>query len=292
MAMHSNWNPWHGCLKCSEGCQNCYVYYLDRMRGKSGADIYRTKTGFKYPLSKDRSGRYKIQSGEMISVCMTSDFFLQEADEWRSEVWDIIRKRSDVIFLLLTKRVERVRECLPPDWKDGWDNVFLNVTCENQSRADERIPVLLELPIRHKGLHCAPLLGPVSIGSYLDSGQIEQVACGGENYGGYRPCDFEWVKLLREECEERDITFCFMETGTVFIKDGRKYRIKSKQVQNLQAFQSGMSYQGKPMHFVLKDSSGIPIPAEKLYVPHYVKKCETCSFKILCNGCFECGGCG
>jgi hypothetical protein len=70
-----------------------------------------------------------------------------------------------------------------------------------------------------------------------------------------------------------------METGTVFIKDGRKYRIKSKQVQNLQAFQSGMSYQGKPMHFVLKDSSGLPIPADKLYVPHYVKKCETCSFK-------------
>ena len=74
MAMHSNWNPWHGCIKCSEGCQNCYVYYLDRMRGKNGSDVYRTKTGFRYPLSKDRTGKYRIQSGEMISVCMTSDF--------------------------------------------------------------------------------------------------------------------------------------------------------------------------------------------------------------------------
>ena len=63
MAMHSNWNPWHGCIKCSEGCQNCYVYYLDRMRGKDGANIYRTKTDFKYPLSKDRKGNYKIQRG-------------------------------------------------------------------------------------------------------------------------------------------------------------------------------------------------------------------------------------
>ena len=55
MAMHCNWNPWHGCRKFSEGCQNCYVYYLDRMRGRDGADVYRTKTGFNYPLAKDKA---------------------------------------------------------------------------------------------------------------------------------------------------------------------------------------------------------------------------------------------
>ena len=291
MAMHSNWNPWHGCIKCSEGCQNCYVYYIDAMRGKSGADIYKTKTGFRYPLLKSRNGEYKIQSGEMISVCMTSDFFLKEADQWRDEAWDIMRKRSDVLFLLLTKRPERITECLPADWDEGWDNVFLNVTCENQKRADERIPLLLDLPFRHKGLHCAPLLGPISIGRYLDSGQIQQVACGGENYGGERPCDYDWVKLLREECASRNITFCFMETGTIFIKDGREYRIESKRLQNLQAYQSGMSYQGKPIHFKMKDESGNPIPEEKLYVPRFISKCETCSFRILCNGCSGCGAC-
>jgi len=291
MAMHSNWNPWHGCRKCSEGCQNCYVYYLDGMQGKSGSDIYRTKSGFRYPLSKDRKNRYKIQSGEMISVCMTSDFFLEEADAWRAEAWDMMRTRSDVIFLLLTKRPERVRNCLPKDWGAGWENIFLNVTCENQRRADERLPLLLELPFQHKGLYCAPLLGPVNIGRYLDSGQIEQVACGGENYGGTRPCDYDWVKALREECVSRDITFCFMETGTVFIKDGRAYRIGDKSLQNLQAFRSGLSYQGRKIHFDLKDSFGLPVPAEDLYMPHYANKCETCSFRILCNGCSDCGVC-
>ena len=94
-----------------------------------------------------------------------------------------MRKRSDVVFLLMTKRPQRIRECLPEDWGDGWDNIFLNVTCENQSRADERIPILLDLPFKHKGLHLAPLLGPIDLGKYLDSGQIEQVALGGENYG-------------------------------------------------------------------------------------------------------------
>lgn len=46
--MHDIWNPWHGCKKISEGCQNCYMYSLDKRNGRNGADIYRTKAGFKY----------------------------------------------------------------------------------------------------------------------------------------------------------------------------------------------------------------------------------------------------
>ena len=269
----------------------CYVYYSDRLRGKNAAEVYKTKTGFRYPLSKDRKKQYKIQSGEMLSVCMTSDFFLEEADEWRDEAWNIMRERCDVVFLLLTKRPERIRKCLPEDWGDGWENIFLNVTCETQRRADERLPLLLELPFKHKGVYCAPLLEAITIGKYLDSGQIEQVACGGENYGGARPCDFDWIKALREECASRDITFCFMETGTTFIKDGREYKIESKRLQNLQAFRSGISYQGRKLHFAFRDSFGNLIPEEDLYMPHWAKKCDTCSFKILCNGCFDCGAC-
>ena len=112
----------------------------------------------------------------------------------------------------------------------------------------------------------------LSIGKYLDSGQIEQVACGGENYGGSRPCDFAWVQELRNDCVARNITFCFMETGTVFVKDGKTYRIKSKQQQNLQAYKSGMTYQGKSLSFELKDTFGQLITKANLYVPHFVEK--------------------
>ena len=83
---------------------------------------------------------------------MTSDFFLEEADAWRDEAWQIMWQRRDVKFFLLTKRPERVAEHLPYNWGDGWDNIFFNVTAENQRRADERIPILLELPFRHKGM--------------------------------------------------------------------------------------------------------------------------------------------
>ncbi len=194
--MHDIWNPWHGCRKCSEGCENCYMYFLDRMRDQDGSRIYRTKNGFRYPLSKDRQGKYKVKSGEMIRVCMTSDFFLEEADAWRDDAWSVMRERKDVKFFLLTKRPGRVSSCLPYDWGEGWDNIFFNVTCENQQRADERIPILFELPFKHKGIMTAPLIGPVDIEKYLAAGQIEQVICGGENYDGSRLCRYEWVKLL------------------------------------------------------------------------------------------------
>ena len=85
--MHDIWNPWHGCVRVSPGCANCYMYFLDRQRGRDGSRIYRTGT-FDYPLQRDRSGRYRVQSGELIRVCMTSDFFLAEADEWREEAWN------------------------------------------------------------------------------------------------------------------------------------------------------------------------------------------------------------
>ena len=88
--MHDIWNPWHGCVKCSEGCDNCYMYFLDRVRGLCGSDIFRTKEGFDYPLKKKRNGSYRVKSGELIRVCMTSDFFLEEADEWREEALSLI----------------------------------------------------------------------------------------------------------------------------------------------------------------------------------------------------------
>lgn len=289
--MHDIWNPWHGCVKCSEGCQHCYMYFLDRVRDKNGADIYRTKAGFTYPLQKFRDGSYKIKSGELIRVCMSSDFFLEEADNWRDEAWNIMRQRPDVKFFLLTKRPQRAAKCLPKDWGDGWDNIMFNVTCENQRRADERIPILKELPFKHKGIMCAPFIGAVSIEKYLGDGQIKQVICGGENYDGARPCYFDWVKKLRDECVIHNVTFCFVETGTNFIKDGRRYHMPKKKLQSEMAYKSGMNFVGKPIEWKLTDRFGAEIPKEDLYVPHYRTNCEKCGSRPICNGCSDCGKC-
>jgi len=267
------------------------MYFLDRHRNGNGADIYRTKQSFTYPLHKNRDGSFKVQSGEMLRVCMSSDFFLEQADQWREDAWSIIKERSDVKFFLLTKRPQRVLKCLPKDWGYGWDNVFFNVTCENQKRADERIPILLSLPFKHKGIMCAPFIGQVSIERYLQKGQIEQVICGGENYDGCRPCNFDWVRLLRKECESYNVTFCFIETGTCFIKDGKRYHLPSKKLQAEMAFKSSMNYVGKPMKFSLINPLGMEIPQDELYVPHYRENCRMCGSRLICNGCGDCGKC-
>lgn len=183
--MHDIWNPWHGCIRKSEGCDHCYMYYQDAMRGRDGSVIYRTNAGFDLPLQRDRTGAYRIRSGEMLRVCMNSDFFLPEADAMREDAWEMMRMRPDVVFFLLTKRPERVADCLPKDFGDGRDyrHIFMNVSAENQRRADERIPILLSLPFYRKGVMCAPLIGPVDLERYLPRG-ICQVLCDGENYGG------------------------------------------------------------------------------------------------------------
>ena len=138
---------------------------------------------------------------------------------------------------------------------------------------------------------CAPFIGAVSIEKYLNDGQIDQVICGGENYDGSRPCSFDWVKNLRAECVAHNVTFCFIETGTVFIKDGKRYYLPQKHIQSEMAYKSGMNYAGKPMEWKLTDRFGSEIPREDLYVPHYRENCEHCGSRLICNGCSDCGRC-
>ncbi len=293
--MRDIWNPWHGCKKVSEGCQNCYMYFLDKQRGHDGAEIFRVKNNFDYPLQKDRFGNYKIRSGEFLRVCMTSDFFLAEADQWRSEVWKIMKIRSDVVFVLVTKRPERVSVNLPNDWNDGWENVWLNVTTENQKRADERIPILLDLPFKHKGIMVAPFIGEISLQKYLKSGQIENVWCGGENYDGARPLYQSWVVKLSQECRENDVSFAFFETGNIFIKNGEKFKIFDKTEQMKRAFSENLNYESKKTQIfdifknfqTQKSLFDFDMTTPKFFKEH----CNFCVMKKYCAGCSRCGKC-
>ena len=132
------WNPWHGCHKISPGCMNCYVYRRDESIGKDASIVTKT-CDFDLPIKKNRQGEYKLKSDAgVVYTCMTSDFFLDVADEWRERCWDMIRDRKDLDFHIITKRIDRFNECIPSDWEEGWDNVTICSTCEDQERADIR----------------------------------------------------------------------------------------------------------------------------------------------------------
>lgn len=236
------WNPWHGCKKCSEGCQNCYVYVLDKRYNRDTTIISKNKSNFNLPIKKDREGNYKLESGSFVRVCMTSDFFLEEADEWREEAWDFIRERPDVTFSLLTKRAHRIKQCLPRDWGNGWDNVTFAVSCENQKYVDIRIPYLLEVPTKHRWISLKPFIGEMDLEKYLSTGQIENVLAGGENYHGSRPLHYEWVEKIYEQCKKYDVKFIFGQTGNIFVKDGVKYHIYDKTKQMIEALKTGLHY--------------------------------------------------
>lgn len=224
--MDGCWNPWHGCKKYSEGCKNCYVYRRDESIGKNPSIIEKNKD-FDLPLKKKRDGSYKIPDGETVFTCMTSDFFIEEADLWRDEIWDIIKERSNVFFMIITKRIERFLECIPDDWGDGYDNVGIICTVENQRQCDIRLPVFMKMPIKYKFIGCEPLLTEINMEKYIDK-SILQVSCGGESGPEARECDYNWVLNIREQCIRKGVPFHFKQTGANFIKDGKHYKIERR----------------------------------------------------------------
>lgn len=235
------WNPWHGCRKISPGCLNCYVYRRDASFGKDSSQILKTKN-FSLPLLKTKSGEYKVKREDgKVYTCMTSDFFLPEADVWRSDVWEIIRSRPDLEFVIITKRIERFNIELPLDWGEGYRNVTVVCTCENQETADKRLPFFLKLPIQRREISAEPMLERIDIEKYLASGKISLVTCGGESGENARVCRYDWILDTREQCVRQNVGFHFKQTGQNFIKDGKKYSVDRK-FQISQASRAGIDF--------------------------------------------------
>lgn len=234
------WNLWHGCHKLSPGCKHCYVYRGDSRRGVDSQVITKTKN-FDLPIRKKRNGEYKIPPGTMVYTCFTSDFFVEDADSWRVEAWEMIRRRSDLRFFMITKRIDRFYESLPDDWDDGYENVTICCTVENQDRADYRLPLYRAAPIKHKIIICEPLLERVDLSAYQIGSWVEQVVVGGESGYEARPCDFNWVMALHDLCVEQNVSFWFKQTGARFIKDGKTYPI-IRRLQHSQARKAGINF--------------------------------------------------
>ncbi|MFV0399276.1 MAG: DUF5131 family protein [Oscillospiraceae bacterium] len=217
------WEPWTGCHGVSDGCTYCYYYGLHAKR--RGTPVTKTED-FDKPLVMKTKSKYKIESGKEVGMCFTTDFFIEEADQWRGDAWRMMKQRSDLNFLFLTKRIDRFRVALPEDWGDGYDNVKIGCSVENQDLADYRLPHFLSSPIKHRFISCSPLLGPIDLRPYLHG--IEHVTVGGETGRDARECNFDWVLDIREQCMDAGITFWFKDTGSRFRKDGELHKINPR----------------------------------------------------------------
>ena len=155
-------------------------------------------------------------------TCSLSDFFHREADIWRDEAWEVIRRRRNLIWLILTKRPERIRECLPPDWNngEGFPHVWLGVTC-GERKSFPRVDVLREIPCALRFLSCEPLIEDIVD---LDLSEIGWVLCegmSGELSKKY-PMKLRWAASLYDAAQKARVPFLFKQVSHNMTERGIK----------------------------------------------------------------------
>jgi len=225
------------------------MYAMDSVYNKNSSKVELTKD-YRMVVKRDKCCEYVLKSekvSDFVYTCLTSDFFHSEADKWIVDAWNMIKERQDLKFLIFTKRIDRFYIGLPTDWHSGYENVYIAVSCENQRCIDDRLSVFMNIPVRHKFIMLAPLLEEVDITDWLKLGSIEQVIVGGENSINARPLYYDWVLKVRQACLEYNIGFHFQQTGSVFIKDGRKYKLNKHALQMEQAKKASIDLDFKLM---------------------------------------------
>lgn len=203
----ATWNPWHGCKKVSPGCKYCYMYRDKDRYGQDPTTVLRSKSNFNAPLKWDE--------GKLIFTCSWSDWFIQEADEWRQDAWEVIRKSPQHTFQILTKRPGRIHENLPK-WFDAIaDRVWIGVSVESQEHVN-RLEYLVDLPcITFASFE--PLLGEIEWNEFMSA--LDWCIIGGEsgNETGkwrYRPMQLEWVEKLVKGAKANDVACFVKQLGT------------------------------------------------------------------------------
>jgi protein gp37 len=194
---NGTWNPWYGCTKISPGCKFCYMYRDMERYGRDPFTVQRSKTTFNAPL--------KWKEPRMIFTCSWSDFFIENADAWRDEAWDIIR-RTPHTYQILTKRPELIDDRLPVFWDEIKHRAWLGVSVENADYA-HRIGSLLNSPAGVTFVSLEPILGPVEISVWLPDlinpdRFLDWVIVGGESGadGIRRDCDPRWICDIVDQC--------------------------------------------------------------------------------------------
>ncbi len=217
----ATWNPWRGCSKVSAGCANCYAERESKRFGKDFSKIvmaadktFYAPLGWKDPLK--------------IFVCSGSDFFHEGADEWREHAWHTIYDTPHHTYQLLTKRPERIEECLPSFGKKEWPwpNVHLGITAENQEQLEKRWGNLSMIQAAVWFLSLEPLIGQIDFeraavkvfgrnikGEYRWRRYAHWIIVGGESGPKARPMHPVWARSVRDQCQAAGVPFFFKQWG-------------------------------------------------------------------------------
>ena len=234
----ATWNPITGCSVISPGCQRCYAMKLagGRLRNhpsRQGLTV-QTKVGPVWNGQVRFNQEWldqplKWRRPRQIFVCAHGDLFHENVpDEWVDRVFNVMAKAHFMqrghVFQVLTKRAERMALYMMKNrlTLKHWPlpNVWLGVSVEDQKRADERIPLLLDTSAAVRWISAEPLLSEIDLYrggfSFLERmkspngkryNRLDWCVVGGESGHGYRPMDPSWARMLREQCAAAGVPF-------------------------------------------------------------------------------------
>lgn len=217
-------NPWWGCTKVSEACKHCYA---EAWAKRVGQNIWGPKqerrllsdAHWRQPVKWNREAVGHRERPRVFCASM-ADVFEDRAElvPLRERLFDLIKATSNLDWLLLTKRPQNVNAMVR--WMDNWpSNVWLGTTVELQTRADELLPFLAEIPARVRFISAEPLLGPLEIEKWLET-SIDWVITGGESGPKARPASPIWFRSLHAQCMRTETAFHFKQWGDWAPGDG------------------------------------------------------------------------
>jgi protein gp37 len=221
----STFNPWIGCTNVSPGCERCYAEAQNKRYGRTEwgphGDRRRTKASWRNPVKWQAHARdFQQEHGRRQRVFCASlaDVFDNQAPaEWREDLFALIRQCPDLDWQLLTKRPRNVAKFLPPDWGDGYPNVWLGITAESQAYYDQRWPILARTPAFVRFISYEPAIGPLRIATAKPDfvpAVADWLICGGESGPGARAMLPQWARDIRQDCERLGIAFFLKQFGT------------------------------------------------------------------------------
>lgn len=206
-----------GCTKVSPGCSNCYAEVSSE---RGGFDVWgptkdRRLFGQKHwnePLKWDRLANKEGKKHLVFSSSMCDNFedhpmIIGELNKF----WKLTKATPHLEWQVLTKRADRIAQSLPADWGNGYPNVWLGVTVENNDYVS-RTDYLRKIPCKVRFVSYEPALGPAD---NINLEGIDWVIYGGESGPDFRPDDSEWARTMRKLCRESGVAFFYKQTSAI-----------------------------------------------------------------------------
>jgi protein gp37 len=208
-------NPWEGCTKVSNECDNCYAerrdyrFHAGSHWGKNALRLFHADAYWKKPLKWDRDAqaageRHQVFCGSLCDV-MESRPDLPQLHEVRSRLYRPIEQTPNLDWLLLTKRPQNFRPFLPKSWLNNPQPNVWGMTTAGKNSSLWRVDALLDVPFVIHGVSMEPLLEPMDIPAGVD-----WIIVGGESESGARVCDIEWIRFLIGQARASRVA-CFVK---------------------------------------------------------------------------------